>query len=59
MIERLMAIENRYNELAAMLSDPEILSDIKKTTTLSKEQASLKEAYEAYQLYKSIESDLK
>ena len=30
MIERLMAIENRYNELAAMLSDPEILSDIKK-----------------------------
>ena len=59
MKERLEAIEKRYNELSKELSSPEVLSDIKKTTVLSKEQASLKEAYEAYQEYKKLNSDLK
>ena len=58
MIERLKAIETRYIELNNELSNPDILSDIKKTTELSKEQASLKEAYEIYQTYKNIERDL-
>lgn len=58
MIERLIAIEEKYNELSRELSSPDVLSDIKKTTALSKEQASLKEAYDAYQTYKKIESDL-
>lgn len=58
MKERLQAIEERYNELTLELSNPEVLSNIKKTMDLSKEQASLKEAYEAYQNYKKIESDL-
>lgn len=54
MIERLENIEKRYNELITLLSDPTILGDIKKTMELSKEQASLKENYEAYQNYKKI-----
>ena len=58
MKERLQAIEDRYNELALELVKPEVLSDIKKTTELSKEQASLKDAYEAYQKYKQITADL-
>ena len=58
MLERLKAIEAKYNELSEELSKPEVLSDIKKTLELSKEQASLKEAYDAYQKYKKIESDL-
>ena len=53
MLERLIAIEERYNELTRELTNPEILNDIKKTTELSKEQASLKEAYEIYQIYKT------
>ena len=57
-IERLIAIEEKYNELSSELSKPEVLSDIKKTLELSKEQASLKDAYDAYQKYKKIESDL-
>jgi len=52
MKERLEVIEERYNELAEELSKPEVLSDIKKTLELTKEQASLKDAYEAYQQYK-------
>jgi peptide chain release factor 1 len=62
MFERLDAIVERYNKLNAMLSDPEIVSDIKKLTELSKEQRSLEKIVEKYQQYKSIKeqiSDLK
>ena len=58
MIERLNAIEERYNEINEELMKPEIVSDIKKTTELSKEQASLQEAYDAYQQYKKLSSDI-
>ncbi len=58
MKERLQAIEERYDEITLELSKQEVLSDIKKTTELSKEQASLKEAYEAYKKYKQIEADI-
>ena len=58
MIERLNAIEKRYNEITEELMKPENISDIKKATSLSKEQASLKDAYDAYQEYKKIISDI-
>ena len=57
MVERLQSIEERYNELCEELMKPENIQDIKKATNLSKEQASLREAYEAYQEYKSLVSD--
>ena len=58
MIERLNNIETRYNEITNELMNPDVISDIKKTTELSKEQASLTEAYEAYQEYKTVLIDL-
>ena len=58
MIERLTAIENRYNEITEELMKSENVSDIKKATSLSKEQASLKDAYDAYQEYKKITKDI-
>ena len=58
MIERLQNIEKKYNELTEALMKPEVLSDIKKTLSLTKEQASLKDAYEAYQKYKKITNDI-
>jgi len=54
MIERLENIEKRYNEIMEEITKPEVLSDIKKATELSKEQASLRENYEAYQEYKKV-----
>ena len=54
MIERLMAIENRYNILTEELMKPEVLSDIKKTLALTKAQASLKESYDFYKEYKKV-----
>ncbi len=58
MKERLQAIEDRYNELSGELMKPEVLNNIKQTTELSKEQASLKAAYDAYEQYKKLNQDL-
>ena len=58
MIDRLEATLKRYNYLTEELSKPEILSDVKAMTTLSKEQASLKEIIERYKEYKQILEDI-
>ena len=58
MIERLQNIEKRYNELNEELMKPENISNIKKTLELTKEQANLKDAYEIYQVYKKLISDI-
>lgn|SRR5574344_248026 len=58
MIERLINIEERYNYLENELMNPEIASDIKKSMEISKEQSSLRRAYEMYQEYKKINSNI-
>ncbi len=52
--DKLDSFINRYNELSELLSSPEITSDIKKMTELSKEQSSLAPLVEKAQTYKSI-----
>ena len=54
MLERLEKIRDRYEELSNELTKPEVLSDIKKTLELTKEQASLKDVYEAYLSYSNV-----
>ena len=54
MLERLENIEKRYLELQDEIMKPENISNIKITLELTKEQAGLREAYEAYQEYKKI-----
>ena len=58
MLERLQKIEDKYLELQHELEQPETISNIKRTLEITKEQASLREAYEAYQTYKKILSDI-
>jgi len=58
MLERLQAIENKYNELNNELMNPEVISNIKRTLEITKEQATLREAYEVYQEYKKVLSDI-
>lgn len=58
MIEKLMLIEKKFLEITEALSSPEILSDIKQMTKISKEQSSLRDGYEIYQVYKKTVSDL-
>lgn len=54
MIDRLEATVKRYNEITNELSSPEIVSDIKKMTELSKEQTRLTETVELYTKYKEV-----
>lgn len=52
--DKLTPFINRYNELGEMLSSPDIISDIKRMTTLSKERSSLEDIVEKAQEYKSV-----
>ena len=58
MLERLQAIGKRYLEIDKELMDPEIVTNIKKTLELNKEQSQLRDAYQAYQEYKKLMSDI-
>ena len=51
-IVKLQEIEKRYLEIGELMLLDENVSDVKKYTKLSKEQASLKGAYDAYQDFK-------
>ena len=51
-----MMIEKRYLELNEELMKPEIISNVKETLKRTKEQAMLKDSYEAYQKYKKLET---
>ena len=58
MIERLEAVEKRYNEIISELAKPEVLSDIKLMTSLSKEQTSLEKQVEIFKKYKKVLVDI-
>ncbi|OHE15591.1 MAG: peptide chain release factor 1 [Sulfurimonas sp. RIFOXYD12_FULL_36_11] len=56
--DKLTPFINRYNELSRLLSSPDITSDIKRMTDLSKEQSSLEKIVEKAQEYKSVISQI-
>ena len=58
MLDRLVSMENRYEELGHMLMDPDIGTDIKKMTDITKEQASLQAAYDLFQEYKEVKDGI-
>ena len=58
MIDRLEAIVTRFNEINEELSSPDIVSDIKKMTELSKEQTRLSETVEVYKRYKEVTTNI-
>ena len=58
MINRLEAIQKRYDEISNELSNPEVVSDIKKMTELSKEQRRLTPIVEIYKKYREALSDI-
>ena len=54
MIDRLEATLKRYNEINDELSNPDVFSDIKKMTELSKEKNRLEELVSTYSEYKNV-----
>ena len=58
MIERLEAINTKYQEITNELSSPEVISNIKKMTELSKEQTRLGSIVQVYSEFKQINDDI-
>ncbi|MCM3760071.1 peptide chain release factor 1 [Alkalihalobacillus oceani] len=54
MLERLQSVEDRYDRLNELLSDPDIINDSKKLREYSKEQADLQETVAAFREYKEV-----
>ncbi len=58
MFDRLQAVEDRYDKLNEMLSDPDIVNDTNKLRQYSKEQSDLQETVDAYCEYKAAKEQL-
>lgn len=58
-LDRLQAVENRYEKLNELLSDPTIISDSNKLREYSKEQSDIQETVEVYREYKDVREQLK
>lgn len=58
MIDRLEAISNKYKEISEELTRPEVISNIKKMTELSKEHNRLCQIVNVYDRYKQINEDI-
>ena len=59
MLDRLQSVEDRYDRLNELLSDPDVINDTKKLREYSKEQSDLQETVEAYREYKEVMSQYK
>ncbi len=58
MFERLEAILERYARINDLMADPEIVTDIKKLTELSREQRGLEETVNVYTEYKEVTASI-
>ncbi|EAD7019690.1 peptide chain release factor 1 [Listeria monocytogenes] len=58
MYDRLQAVEDRYDELNELLSDPDVVSDPKRLRDLSKEQSGITATVETYREYKKVNEQI-
>ncbi|EAF6828329.1 peptide chain release factor 1 [Listeria monocytogenes] len=58
MYDRLQAVEDRYDELNELLSDPDVVSDPKRLCDLSKEQSGITATVETYREYKNVNEQI-
>lgn len=59
MFDRLQSVEDRYERLNELLSDPTIINDSKKLREYSKEQSDIQETVQTYREYKDVREQLK
>ncbi|KAA6448086.1 MULTISPECIES: peptide chain release factor 1 [Bacillus] len=58
MLDRLKSIEERYEKLNELLSDPEVVNDPNKLREYSKEQSDISETVEVYRRYRDASEQL-
>jgi peptide chain release factor 1 len=54
LLEKLEAIYNRFKEVSQLITDPSVISDMKRYIQLNKEYKDLEEIVEAYKEYKNV-----
>lgn len=59
MFDRLQSVEDRYDKLNELLSDPEVVNDLNNLRKYSKEQSDLQNTVDAYREYKEVKSQHK
>ena len=59
MFDRLQAVEDRYDRLNELLSDPSIVNDLNKLREYSKEQSDIQDTVVAYREYKVVQEQIK
>ena len=59
MFDRLKLIEKRYDEISQLLMDQEVVSDIKRMTSLMKEQRSLEKSVIKFRAFKDTKNQIK
>ncbi|MGO2083885.1 peptide chain release factor 1 [Vagococcus sp.] len=58
MYDQLQSVEDRYEELGELLSDPEVITDTKRFMELSKEESNSRETVAVYRRYKEVISGI-
>ncbi|MCJ0925434.1 peptide chain release factor 1 [Mammaliicoccus sciuri] len=58
MFDQLEIVENRYEQLNELLSDPDVVSDTDKLRKYSKEQSDIQKTVDVYRTYKSVKGDI-
>ncbi len=59
LLERLKSVEDKYNELTQLMSDPEVLADFPRYQKYATEQAEISEVVEKYRQYTKVLADIK
>jgi peptide chain release factor 1 len=59
LLDRLAAIVDRHNEVGKMITDPDVISDMKRYPTLMKEYKDLGVLVDKYHEYKKVNDDLR
>lgn len=59
MFDRLQSVEDRYERLNELLSDPEVINDANKLREYSKEQSDLQDTVQTYRQYKETRQQLR
>ncbi|MBW6480259.1 MAG: PCRF domain-containing protein, partial [Bacteroidales bacterium] len=59
LLEKLEAINNRFKEVSQLITDPDIIADMKRYIQLNKEYKDLEEIVDAYHEYKNVIENIK
>ncbi len=59
LLEKLEAINNRFKEVSQLITDPDIIADMKRYIQLNKEYKDLEEIVDVYHEYKNVTDNIK